>query len=110
VAEINAVVHAALTALADARVANFCDSTTESDQMAMIGDHGTCEEGARVLGRSVGARARQQWRDLKVVGLDGDDDRVSLAPEHLAPRNAVVFGGGFDVRRVHDRWLLDLRE
>ena len=109
-AEINAVVHSALTALADARVANFCASLTELGQIGMTGDHGTCEEGARVLGRNVGARARQQWRDLKVVGLDGDGDNVSLAPAHLAPRDAVVFGGGFDLRRVDDRWLLDLQE
>ena len=109
-AEINAVVHSALAALADSRVGQFCALLTQSGQQATIGDHGTCEEGARVLSRNVGARARQQWRDLKVLNFDGDGDRVSLAPEHLTPRNAVIFGGGFELRHVGDRWLLDPHE
>ena len=71
-AEIDRVVQSALTALADARVGRFCALLTESGEQATIGDHGTCEEGARVLSRNVGARVRQQWRDLRVVDLDGD--------------------------------------
>jgi hypothetical protein len=57
VAEIDAVVHSALTALADARVAQFCGLLTESGRQATIGDHGRYEDGARILSRNVGARA-----------------------------------------------------
>jgi hypothetical protein len=103
VAEINRVVNIFATALANGRFEDACALMTDSAQEAMDDGHGSCEAGAQVLSRNVGARTRHQWREMKILDIDSTGDEVTVASEDIVPR--WIFGG-MELRRVSGKWLV----
>jgi hypothetical protein len=65
--------------------------------------HSSCEAGAQVLSRNVGARTRQQWRGIRILDIDSAGDEVTVASEDIVP--PWIFGG-MELRRVSGKWLV----
>jgi hypothetical protein len=100
---MNRVVKTFATALADGRFEDACALMTDSAQEAMNDGHGSCEAGAQVLSRNVGARTRQQWREMKILKIDSEEDQVTVASKDIVP--PWIFGG-MELRRVTGEWLV----
>ena len=54
--------------------------------------------------KSVGARTRQQWREIEVLDIDSDGDQVTVASEDISGPRWIF--GGMELRRVSGKWLV----